>query len=132
MHALRLFASSERPALVGPTVLIVEDHDLVRETIVIELQEAGYVVLEAVTGEEALRVLEAQPVHALFTDIRLPGSINGWWLAEAARKLDPAIPVIYASGYSDEAPRVVPGGVFVHKPYAPSTIRRELERLLAE
>ena len=71
------------------------------------------------------------PVNALFTDIRLPGALDGWQLAEQARKLHPVLPVIYATGYSEETPRVVTGGVFLRKPYVPSTVMAALDRLLA-
>jgi CheY-like chemotaxis protein len=132
MQMPRLLASSENgPGLSAMTVLIVEDDDLVRDLIARELEEAGYVVVEAVTAEDGLKVLEHQPVNALFTDIRLPGALDGWQLAERARKLDPVLPVIYATGYSEETPRVVTGGVFLRKPYVPSTVMAALDRLLA-
>jgi CheY-like chemotaxis protein len=132
MQVPRLLASSDNgPGLSSTTVLVVEDDDLVRDLIARELEEVGYVVVEAVTAEEGLKVLEHQPVNALFTDIRLPGALDGWQLAEQARKLDPDLPVIYATGYSEETPRVVTGGVFLRKPYVPSTVMAALDRLLA-
>ena len=109
------------PALT-PTVLVVEDDPLVRELIVMEIDEAGYGVLEADTAEEGLRLLESKAPSLLFTDIRLPGRLNGWQLAEEARQLIPNLPVMYATGYTDEAPRLVPGAVFIRKPYRPSEI----------
>lgn len=132
MQMPRLLASSENGfGLSAMTVLIVEDDDLVRDLIARELEEAGYVVVEAVTAEDGLKVLEHHPVNALFTDIGLPGALDGWQLAEQARKLDPVLPVIYATGYSEETPRVVTGGVFLRKPYVPSTVMAALDRLLA-
>jgi CheY-like chemotaxis protein len=95
-----------------------------------ELEDAGYQVLTARTGEEGLVLLQASPeVDLLFTDIRLPGSLDGWSLAEAARRLRPGLPVIYATGYSIEKPREVPGSRFLTKPYRPSLIVRHMEEL---
>src|ERR687885_2389154 len=106
----------------GPTILVVEDDPLVRDTIVWELQDAGYVVIEATTGEAALARLREGRVDLLFTDIRLSTGLDGWSVAEEARSLYPGLPVIYATGYTVEQPRVVPGGVFLHKPYRPSAV----------
>ena len=105
-----------------PTVLIVEDEALVREIAVEEFEDAGYRVIEAADGEAALAVLAAETVDLLFTDIRLPGAIDGWRIARQARALRPELPVIYASGFPGDALDVVPGGRFVAKPYRPTTI----------
>ena len=61
-------------------------------------------------------------IDLLFTDIRLPGPMDGWELAEKARQIRPAIKIIYATGYSMSAPRVAAGSLFFTKPYRPSTI----------
>ncbi|HVB89735.1 MAG TPA: response regulator [Beijerinckiaceae bacterium] len=101
-----------------PIVLIVEDEPLVREIIVIELEEAGFEVLEAQTGEEAADAIErGTRIDLLFTDLRLPGALDGWDVAERARRRDAAMPVIYATGYSQGDERRVPGSVFLTKPY---------------
>jgi CheY-like chemotaxis protein len=63
-------------------------------------------------------VLSAEPpIDLLFTDIRMPGRLTGWDVAEQARTLRPGLPVIYATGYSEDAPRLVPGARFFKKPY---------------
>ena len=86
-------APSHASALMRPTVLMVEDEMLLGNVVADELEEAGYRVLSAMTGEEALALLEgAEPIDLLFTDIRLPGLIDGWHLAEAARRLRPDSP----------------------------------------
>jgi CheY-like chemotaxis protein len=126
----RALAQDPAPGLLAPTVLVVEDEPLVRDTIIIELQDAGFLVLEAETAEEALGVLRTKPVDLLFTDIRLPGDMDGWRLAEEARSLNPRLPVIYATGYSTETPRLVRNGVFLHKPYLPSAVVATIRRLL--
>ena len=111
------------PALQAPTILVVEDEWLVRDMIARELEDAGYEVFEAETGEAALALMrENRPVDLLFTDIRLPGSVDGWGLAETVRSMRPDLPVIYATGYTVAEPRQVPGSVFLHKPYRPSAV----------
>jgi len=56
-------------------------------------------------------------VDVLFTDIRLPGDLDGWRLAATAREAKPELPVIYASGYVVEKGAAVPGSIFLKKPY---------------
>ncbi len=112
------------------TILVVEDEDLVRGTVACELEEAGFIVLQAANAEAGLDILERREVGLLFTDIRLPGAFDGWRLAEKARVLRPDLPVIYATGFTAEAPRIVPGGVFLRKPYLPSTVIAEIEKLV--
>ncbi len=105
-----------------PTVLIVEDEELVREIATMEFADAGYRVLEAATGEAALGHLDGETVDLLFTDIRLPGALDGWRVARRAREINPQLPVIYASGFPGDAIDVVPGGRFIRKPYRPTEI----------
>lgn len=132
MHAPRHFAQAagRNLSLQARTILVVEDEEMVRDLIASELAEAGFVVIEASTAEEGRELLDQRPVAALFTDIRLPGAMDGWQLAEAARAMNPRLPVIYATGYSPETPRIVPGGVFLRKPYLPSKVIEALEKLL--
>jgi CheY-like chemotaxis protein len=113
-------------------VLVVEDEPLVREMIVEELTDLGFHVLEADTGEAGLAVLQdTQPVDVLFTDIRLPGAIDGWHLARAGRAHCPHLEVVYATGYTVERSLQLPGSVFVTKPYRPSVIAETIRSLLA-
>ena len=99
-------------------VLVVEDDDLLREIAVEALTEAGFQVIEAATGEEALKKCQDRIADALFTDIRLPGKIDGWTIAEHCRDTDPRLPVVYATGYSHVQHRPVPGSRFFSKPYS--------------
>jgi len=98
-------------------VLVVEDEWLVREMAVEMLREAGFDVVEAATAEEALLRCNEEMADVLFTDIRLPGKLTGWDVAEHCRARDPSVPVIYATGYTEGASRQVPGSVFFRKPY---------------
>jgi DNA-binding response OmpR family regulator len=128
----RLFAAANDPraGILARTVLFVEDEDLVRDFVARELEDAGFVVFEAGTAEEGMEILEREPVGSLFTDIRLPGPMDGWRLAEAAREIHPKLPVLYATGFTAEAPRLVPGSVFLRKPYLPSAVIAALGRLI--
>ncbi|MGY2047662.1 response regulator [Methylobacterium sp. JK268] len=105
------------------SVLVVEDELLLLDLVAAELEDAGLSVLQASTAEEALAVLGgAARIDLLFTDIRLPGGMDGWRLAEEALRLRPALRVIYATGFSGAAPRLAPGSLFFTKPYRPSAI----------
>jgi CheY-like chemotaxis protein len=98
-------------------ILVVEDETLLRDVIVQELRDRGYQVEEAETGELAVGIIKGSATFdALFTDIRLPGSIDGWQVAKVFRARHPAAPVFYATGYSatrDEVDR----SMFFRKPF---------------
>ena len=113
------------------TVLVVEDEVLIREILVKELEDAGYGVLEAETGDQALSLLRVwqHKINWLFTDIRLPGRIDGWRLAEEFRLSHPLRPVVYATAFSEEWPQQVPGSVFLRKPYRPAQVVAAFRRL---
>src|SRR5215210_2571628 len=98
-------------------VLVVEDEELVRALAVEALEEGGFEVIEATTGEEALDRCKECHVDVLFTDITLPGKLDGWDLAEHWRTLSQALSVVYATGYSGRDERRVPGSSFLKKPY---------------
>lgn len=118
----------------GVTVLVVEDEPLVLDMISQELTDQGFAVLEADTAEAALSIIESgQTVDVLFTDIVLPGEMDGWRLAETLREAKPKLPVIYATGYAAqfEKQSKVPGSVFLKKPYRPSAIAETIRTLIA-
>ncbi len=101
-----------------PRVLIVEDEGLLRELAVDEFTDAGFLVEEAANGEEGLALLKASaPFDVLFTDVRMPGSIDGWELVRLAGDLLPDIRVIYATGYAERPRPLTSSEHFVSKPY---------------
>jgi two-component system, response regulator PdtaR len=108
----------------GPLiVLVVEDEFLLRLEIVEYLQNAGCVVLEAWSANEAVAVCRnGEPVDILVTDINLRGPGTGWEVAEALRALQPGAGVIYVSGNSLDHSRRVVGSLFFKKPYSASEI----------
>ncbi len=103
-------------------ILVVEDDDDVRSYTVDILRELGYRVLEARDGLSALKLLERQQqsVDLLFTDIVMPG-LSGRELADAARRIEPALKVLYTSGYARSAivhgGRLDPGVEMIAKPF---------------
>lgn len=101
----------------APLALIVEDEWLLRLELVAALEQAGWTVLEADSGEAALAILEqAPPLQALITDIRLGGQITGWDVADAARAGAPLLPVIYVSANAPDPLRQVTRSTFFSKP----------------
>ena len=70
-------------------ILVVEDDPLIREFVVETLREEGYDVVHASNGEEALAWCKRQAADVLITDIRLPGQVDGWQIAERCREHDP-------------------------------------------
>jgi DNA-binding NtrC family response regulator len=110
-------------------VLVVEDEVLVRELIVEVLIDDGFEVHAVADARDALSHLSAGwPVDVLFTDIDLPGDIDGERLAVLARKLRPELAVVYASGSRSSVDQV-PGSVFLEKPYEPSRVCAVLTRV---
>jgi CheY-like chemotaxis protein len=100
------------------TVLVVEDDWFVREDIVNAFLRERWTVLESATGAGALELLrEACSIDLLVTDIALGDyNMTGWDVAEAVRTKHAEVPVIYASGGSDNEGRRVPKSVFLCKP----------------
>jgi len=120
----------------GETILVVEDDDLVREFAASQLRRLGYEVLEAADGAQALALLEARAgVRLLFTDVVMPGGMSGRDLADAARALRPGLPVLYTSGYTENAivhhGRLDPGVQLLSKPYQVSELARRVREALS-
>lgn len=116
-------------------VLIVEDDEDVRTNTVMMVRELGYDVLQASDGNAALRVLETQPaVRLLFTDVGLPGGLNGRQLAEKARQLRPDLVVLFTSGYARNAivhhGRLDPGVEMIGKPFTYAALGAKIRKVL--
>jgi CheY-like chemotaxis protein len=108
-----------------PAVLIVEDEPLVRLCAVKTVEDAGFEVIEAANADEAIRILESRrDIRVVFTDIHMPGSMDGLKLAHAVRNRWPPIKIIVTSGREKVAEQDLPaGGRFVAKPYDPDEIK---------
>jgi CheY-like chemotaxis protein len=119
------------------TILAVEDDDDVRANTTGILRELGYTVLEASLAAAALHLLERHPeIRLLFTDIGLPGGMNGRQLADAARKIRPDLKVLFTTGYARNAivhdGRLDPGVVLIPKPFTYAAVAAKLADLLDE
>jgi PAS domain S-box-containing protein len=85
-------------------ILVVEDDELVRQHVVVQLTSMGYQVEASANGEAALKLLsERTDFDLLFSDIVMPGGMNGWQLANRARALHPWLCILLTSGYADSA-----------------------------
>lgn len=113
-------------------VLVVEDEALVRFDIADYLAENGFEVHEAASADQALKILEAVPeIRLLFTDIDMPGSMDGLKLSAAVRERWPPVRIIVTSGNRIAATAdLPPGSLFFAKPYAPADIARSMQGLL--
>jgi nitrogen-specific signal transduction histidine kinase len=118
------------------TVLVVEDDPFVRSYSIKSVESLGYSVISAVDGNDALQKLRADiPVDILFTDIVMPGGINGWELADLARQLRPGLPVLLTSGYALETlvkhGRLRAGAVVLTKPYHKADLAQRLREVVS-
>ena len=116
------------------SLLVIEDQDSVRALIVQALKQDGYRVIEAASGEEALRKASslAEPVQALITDVIMP-HMSGLILAERLRMIWPNIRVLFISGYVDPRQSTFldePHSAFIQKPFLPDDLARSLRNLL--
>jgi CheY-like chemotaxis protein len=114
--------TGQQPAARMPRVLVVEDEALVRMAVADSLELAGFKVVEASTGDEAVSLLsrDTPAIDLVFTDVRMPGSIDGFALNVWVRQHCPAIPVFLASGDIGKAHsrgELAPGQPF-SKPYS--------------
>src|SRR6201996_8347977 len=107
-----------------PVVLVVEDELLIRMDAVDMLIRAGFEVIEAANADEAIVILEGgSTIDVVFTDIQMPGSLDGLKLAAAVRKRWPPIKIVATSGEIKLEENDLPaGGRFLPKPYSPSQI----------
>jgi CheY-like chemotaxis protein len=126
----------QQPAsAIGETVLVVEDEVLLRLVIAAYLRDCGYKVIEAADADEAVLVL-TQPdlvVDVLFSDIEMPGSMDGFGLAQWTRANRPGLEVVLTGS----VPRAVNAAANlceegpVPKPYEPQSVHDRIRRLLA-
>ncbi len=135
-------ASQPQPGLapvagLSRRVLVVDDEDVVRETLVASLEEAGFAVLAAGNGAEALALLEAgEPVDALVTDLSMPG-LGGLALISEAQARRPGLPSVLLTGYAGEAAHLaVSGGrpagfSLLRKPVSTAQLVDRIEMVLA-
>ena len=127
------------PSICGGSekILFVEDDDLVRQHVQNHLDELGYDVLVAANGPAALEIVKKTgDIDLLFTDIVMPGGLNGRELADQAFKLRPGLRILYASGYTDDAivhgGRLDEGTNLLSKPYTRAELAQKIRAVLAQ
>ncbi len=121
----------------GETILVVEDDENVRTATSDMLRELGYRVVLAQDGASALRLVSERPeIRLLFTDVGLPGGMNGRQLADAVRASRPELPVLFTTGYARNAivhhGRLDPGINLLPKPFTYAELADKLSRMLAD
>jgi CheY-like chemotaxis protein len=133
-------AAAEKSVIPAPlgrkTVLIAEDEEAVRELAAEFLRSAGYNVLTAKDGSDALELAQksSEPIHAILTDLVMP-KMRGPELAKRLKALQPQLKVIYVSGYLEyqqDAKEFVEDALFLQKPYARKTLVACVNQILQE
>ena len=131
--------ASAAPAAQGghETVLVVEDDKLVRDYVLTQLHSLGYVTLDAANATEALAIVAAgNAFDLLFTDVIMPGAMNGRQLANELQKHKPALKVLFTSGYTENAiihhGRLDTGVLLLAKPYRKSDMAAMIRKALAD
>ena len=117
---------------VRPLVLVVEDEALLLFSIADDLRDWGLEVLEAINAEQAIKLLDADSqIRLVFTDIDMPGSMDGLRLAAVIRDRWPPVRIIITSGKQPPTSDRMPvGGIFIPKPYSPPAIAAIMTKML--
>jgi CheY-like chemotaxis protein len=120
-----------RSSSTRPVVLIVEDEELLRLNAAEMVAAAGFEVVEAANADDAIDILEARrDITVVFTDVQMPGSMDGLKLARAVRGRWPPIKIVATSGLVNVGENDLPeGGRFLAKPYSPEAIAGVLREL---
>jgi len=115
-------------------ILVIEDDQAIQTIVDEALTEGGFEPAIAASGEEAVTLLKGGLIkyRALVTDIGLRGQIDGWEVAQQAREIDPAFPIVYMSGAhaEDWASKGVPNSIMLAKPFAPAQLVTAVSQLL--
>jgi CheY-like chemotaxis protein len=127
---------TDLPALGNETILVVEDDGLVRTYVTGQLESLGYRTLSAGNAAEALALIDqGASFDLLFTDVIMPGGMNGRQLAEEVLRTRPSVRVLYTSGYTENAivhhGRLDPGVILLNKPYRKVELAAKIREALA-
>lgn len=123
--------SPVRTDTYAPTVLVVEDEVLVRMPIAEYLRDCGYNVLEAGDAGEAIHLVDAEePVDVVFSDVRMPGAMNGFDLARWIRTHHPEVQVLLTSGYSAARDADDTQVKLIEKPYSQAQVLKRIRALM--
>jgi CheY-like chemotaxis protein len=124
------------PASGDETVLIVEDDAMVRRNVIRQIESLGYTTLEAANAAEALEIIDRHvTIHLLFTDVIMPGSMNGRQLVDEALRRRPSLKALFTSGYTENAilhhGRLDVGVLLLAKPYRKAELARMIRVALS-
>jgi len=128
---------AQQPAVGGSeTILVAEDDEAVRTTVVEMLSDLGYRVLKAADAASALAIVESGlPIDVLFTDVVMPGTLRSPELARMARERMPNLAVLFTSGYTENSivhgGRLDPGVELLGKPYTRESLARRIRQVIA-
>jgi PAS domain S-box-containing protein len=118
------------------TILVVEDNELLLASVATMLREQGYRVLTVSNASTALEVLASEDIDLLFTDVRLPGRLDGRQLADEGRRLCPDLKVLFTTGYTRNAiihqGRLDPGVEMIGKPFTYAALIVKVQRVLSQ
>jgi nitrogen-specific signal transduction histidine kinase len=135
LERLKTSAAVAPPRPGSETILVVEDEEAVRTLAAEVLREHGYTVLEVTDGQAALELTSrhASPIHLLLTDVVMP-RVNGWELAQRLRDQNPAMRVLYMTGYSEmsatHATISSTAAAWLMKPFTPLALARGVREIL--
>ena len=117
-----------------PVILVVEDEVLVRMVAVSVAEESGFEVLSAATADEAIGILESRSdIRLVFTDVHMPGSMDGLRLAHAVRGRWPPVELLVTSALGNVTAKDLPErGRFLPKPYNAATLLRVLQQMAGD
>jgi DNA-binding NtrC family response regulator len=124
-----------RPMTKATRVLLVEDEVLISDMVADVLEEQGFEVHVVSNAADALRHIESgAAIDVLFTDVHLPGGMDGSVLATRVRELRPDLPIVYASGRWNPglASNLVSRSIFLPKPYDPRDAGTLMMRLVSQ
>ena len=135
MNMMMPHLSAESQQTSTRTVLVVDDDALVRMTIVEYLRDCGYTVLEAGDACEAMALIDCdQSIDLVFSDVRMPGPMDGFGLSYWVRRTHPDVQMLLTSGYNalrSMPPDVSRGARLIEKPYSHAQVAQKIDDLLA-
>jgi len=133
MGSLYKFGVTQKAVSLSPTLLIAEDEFFIRLAIAEYLRDEGFEVIEAGNADEALTIFRSgKAIDLLFSDVRMPGTMDGCGLARRVREEWPATRVILTSGYSKELLNAEGRhDLIVPKPYRPQTVLATIQSVMA-
>ena len=126
-----------QPHIGNESILVVEDDELVRSYVISQLEFMGYQVISASNGNEAMEIiLSDAKIDLLFTDVVMPGGMNGRELSDKAMRIRPKLKVLFTSGYTENSivhhGRLDPGVMLLSKPYSRDELTTKIRKSLQD